>query len=76
MANIIKGFFRGLPGEGLIGKEGLAAVKDGDSEDAGTRLIAALPPLERGLLQWLVRVPPSLSPSPSPSPSPSRYHYP
>ena len=56
MANLIKGFFRGLPGTGLIGAAGLAAVKSGDSDDAGVRLLEALPPLERGLLLWLVRV--------------------
>ena len=56
MANLIKGFFRGLPGAGLIGTAGLAAVKSGGSDDAGARLLEALPPLERGLLLWLVRV--------------------
>mgnify|MGYP001288689727 CR=1 FL=1 len=56
MANLIKGFFRSLPGAGLIGAAGLEAVKSGDSSDAGPRLLEALPPLERGLLLWLVRV--------------------
>ena len=56
LSNLIKGFFRAMPGEGLLGSKGVDAVRAHRDGDPAAALLETLPPLERGLLQWLVRV--------------------
>lgn len=55
LANLLKAFVRRVP-NGLLGGVPLEAVAECTSAEGGARLLAALAPPERALLQWLVRV--------------------
>ena len=57
VAHLLKSFFRRLPKPGLLGRVPIATIEKAHDAAGCTALLAALPPLERELLEWLVRRP-------------------